>query len=61
MVAANVSLTHVPPAGDHTFVFLVFFQNPWSLPLFVKMHRASHWLYKKLLHHIVLKTDVLIR
>ncbi|CAN0232019.1 unnamed protein product, partial [Scytosiphon promiscuus] len=35
-------------------------QNPRVLPLFIKMHRTSHWLYKKLLHHIVLKTDVLI-
>ena len=46
-------------------VFRCFFfpveQNPWSLPMFIKMHRASHWLYKKLLNQMVLKTDPLIR
>lgn len=42
-------------------VFVLFFQNPWTLPLFIKMHRVSHWLYKKLLNQMVLKTDTLIR
>lgn len=47
-----------------SILFLVLFfveQNPWSLPMFIKMHRASHWLYKKLLNQMVLKTDPLIR
>lgn len=32
-----------------------------SLLLFVKMHRVSHWLYKKLLNLVVLRTDPIIK
>ncbi|CAN0313296.1 unnamed protein product [Pylaiella littoralis] len=46
---------------DREAFALMLDQDPWSLPLLIKMHRASHWLYKKLLHHLVLKTDELIR